>query len=282
MATSTHLPPPVMMESTEVRKWVTHMLCWTCAMYFSAAASSENDHGSMNLDSKTAPVPSTLPSRVATIHGIAECLTRRWTSVTRRSVFRSYPVRLSSSVASPSCTMRLPERSSGSASPRFSRHRRINAASSLPMMTRASEPPMKSRRLSLGFVHTLDFTSSSWIKNDVSFGNRDISLSDWMIVIGSYNSKEVKMRPKALTPAQIRAARALLHWSAEDLARESAVGLATIRRAENSQNETSMNVPNDLAVRRALEAAGVEFIDGDGGGPGVRLRKRRRQKTDQL
>ena len=86
------------------------------------------------------------------------------------------------------------------------------------------------------------------------------------------------MRPKALTPAQIRAARALLHWSAEDLARESAVGLATIRRAENSQNETSMNAPNDLAVRRALEAAGVEFIDENGGGPGVRLRKRQRTK----
>jgi transcriptional regulator with XRE-family HTH domain len=87
------------------------------------------------------------------------------------------------------------------------------------------------------------------------------------------------MRPKALTPAQIRAARALLHWSAEDLARESAVGLATIRRAENSQNETSMNVPNDLAVRRALEAAGVEFIDEDGGGPGVRLRKHPRKRS---
>ena len=100
-----------------------------------------------------------------------------------------------------------------------------------------------------------------------------------MIGIGSYNSQEVKMRPKALTPAQIRAARALLHWSAEDLARESAVGLATIRRAENSQNETSMNVPNDLAVRRALEAAGVEFIDEDGGGPGVRLRKHSRKKS---
>src|SRR5262249_575340 len=36
-----------MMESTELRRWVTHMLCWTCAMYFSAAASSENDQGSM-------------------------------------------------------------------------------------------------------------------------------------------------------------------------------------------------------------------------------------------
>ena len=46
----------------------------------------------------------------------------------------------------PSCTMRLPERSSGSASPRFSRQSRTRAASSLPMMIRASEPPMNERR----------------------------------------------------------------------------------------------------------------------------------------
>src|SRR5262249_50491516 len=144
---STHLPPPVMSERPEVLKWVTHMLCWTWAMYFAAAVSSENDHGSMNLDSNTAPVASTVPSRVATIQGMAECLTRRWMSVTRRPVLRSYQERLSSSVAAPSCTMRLPDRSSGSASPRFSRHRRTRAASSPPMMIRASEPPMKLRLL---------------------------------------------------------------------------------------------------------------------------------------
>ena len=34
-----------------------------------------------------------------------------------------------------------------------------------------------------------------------------------------------------------------------------------------------MTAANDLAVRRALELAGVEFIDENGGGPGVRLRK---------
>ena len=39
-------------------------------MYFSAAASSENDQGSMNLASNTAPVPSTMPSRVAAIYRI--------------------------------------------------------------------------------------------------------------------------------------------------------------------------------------------------------------------
>src|SRR5262245_3237493 len=70
------------------------MLCWTWAMHFSAAASSENDHGSMNLDSKTAPMPSTTPSRVAAIQGMAECLTRLWAAITLRPVLRSYQERL--------------------------------------------------------------------------------------------------------------------------------------------------------------------------------------------
>jgi transcriptional regulator with XRE-family HTH domain len=76
-----------------------------------------------------------------------------------------------------------------------------------------------------------------------------------------------------LTSSQIRAARALLRWSAEDLARATALSVTTIRRAELMRDETSMTAANDMAVRRALEAAGVEFIDENGGGPGVRLRK---------
>jgi ribosome-binding protein aMBF1 (putative translation factor) len=83
---------------------------------------------------------------------------------------------------------------------------------------------------------------------------------------------------KPLTSPQIRAARGLLRWSAEDLAREAALGLATIRRAEGAELETSMTVANDLAVRRALESAGVEFIDENGGGPGVRLKKRQQKR----
>jgi hypothetical protein len=75
-----------------------------------------------------------------------------------------------------------------------------------------------------------------------------------------------------LSSAQIRAARALIRWSSEDLARASAVGIATIRRAELTEGQTKMNAPNDVAIRRALEAADVEFIDENGGGVGVRLR----------
>ena len=80
------------------------------------------------------------------------------------------------------------------------------------------------------------------------------------------------MLPKPLTSAQIRAARALIRWSAEQLAKETAVGVTTIRRAELTASETKLTRVNDQAIRRVLEAAGVEFIDADGGGPGVRLR----------
>ena len=81
-----------------------------------------------------------------------------------------------------------------------------------------------------------------------------------------------------LTSAQIRAARSLLRWTADDLALASALSVATIRRAELKENETSLTTANDLEIRRAFESAGVEFIDENGGGPGVRLRKRQQKK----
>jgi hypothetical protein len=84
---------------------------------------------------------------------------------------------------------------------------------------------------------------------------------------------------RRLAGFQIRAARAVLGWSAEDLARASAVSLRTIRRAELTDVHTSMRVANELSVRRALEAAGIEFIEENGGGPGVRLRSPGKRKA---
>src|ERR1700680_809189 len=81
------------------------------------------------------------------------------------------------------------------------------------------------------------------------------------------------MLPKPLTSAQIRAARALIRWSALQLAEKTAVGVTTIRRAELTASETKLTRVNDQAIRRVLEAAGVEFIDENGGGPGARLRE---------
>jgi hypothetical protein len=74
-----------------------------------------------------------------------------------------------------------------------------------------------------------------------------------------------------LTSAQIRAARALIRWSAEDLANHCAVSVTTIRRAELMPSATALTRVNDHVIRQALETAGVEFIDADKSGPGVRL-----------
>jgi ribosome-binding protein aMBF1 (putative translation factor) len=81
------------------------------------------------------------------------------------------------------------------------------------------------------------------------------------------------VRVRSRPPAQIRAARALLRWSAAELAEAAALGANTVRRAEAADDQTSLTAANELAVRRALEAAGVEFIDENGSGAGMRLRK---------
>ena len=86
------------------------------------------------------------------------------------------------------------------------------------------------------------------------------------------------MTPKKISSAQMRAARALLRWSALDLAKASKVGVARIRRVEDVDGEMPVTLANEAALRRALETAGVEFIDENGGGPGVRLRKSGKEK----
>ncbi len=81
-----------------------------------------------------------------------------------------------------------------------------------------------------------------------------------------------------LQPAQIRAARALLDWRQEDLAKASGVGTATIQRIEKSDSPISGYVSTVVRVQTALEKAGVLFIDNDDtAGIGVRLAKKRRQ-----
>ena len=74
-----------------------------------------------------------------------------------------------------------------------------------------------------------------------------------------------------MTPTQCRAARALLDWTQDDLSREAAVGVVTLRQFERGATEPRRAILT--ALRRALEDAGVKFINGKGGGPGVRLRE---------
>ena len=77
---------------------------------------------------------------------------------------------------------------------------------------------------------------------------------------------------KTITSSQIRAARALLKWTAQDVADAANIGVATVRRAEKDENEMTITIANRLAIKAALEAAGIEFITENGGGPGVRLK----------
>ena len=74
-----------------------------------------------------------------------------------------------------------------------------------------------------------------------------------------------------VTAAQCRAARGLLDWSQQDLAARAGVGIVTVRQLEGGVNEPRRATLE--VVRRAFESAGVEFIEENGGGPGVRLRK---------
>ncbi|MEM9578258.1 MAG: helix-turn-helix transcriptional regulator [Pseudomonadota bacterium] len=73
-----------------------------------------------------------------------------------------------------------------------------------------------------------------------------------------------------VTSAQIRAARGLLNWTVRDLASAAGVHRNTITRAET--DATGQGSARD-AIRSALELAGVEFIEENGGGLGVRFKK---------
>jgi hypothetical protein len=81
---------------------------------------------------------------------------------------------------------------------------------------------------------------------------------------------------KKISSAQMRAARAMLRWSALDLARQSKVGVATIRRVEVIEGEIPVTAANEAAIRQTFESAGIEFIEGNGTGEGVRFRKPKR------
>jgi transcriptional regulator with XRE-family HTH domain len=79
-----------------------------------------------------------------------------------------------------------------------------------------------------------------------------------------------------ITAPQCRAGRGLLDWTQQKLAEAARIGVATVRQFEGGGAETRQAT---LAVLKwALESAGVEFIDENGGGPGVRLRKRQPKK----
>jgi transcriptional regulator with XRE-family HTH domain len=80
-----------------------------------------------------------------------------------------------------------------------------------------------------------------------------------------------------ISPVQCRAARTLLEMTQPQLAKLAKLGLSTIVDFERTRRQVSMEAIR--AMQRALEHAGVDFIDENGGGPGVRLRQRLQEKS---
>ncbi len=71
---------------------------------------------------------------------------------------------------------------------------------------------------------------------------------------------------------QIRAARALLGWTAEDLAVHAGISYPTVQRIDATRGLVGGRHATIVALQRALEDAGIVFIAENGGGPGVRLK----------
>jgi len=72
---------------------------------------------------------------------------------------------------------------------------------------------------------------------------------------------------------QIKAARALLAWSQDELAKLARVSIPTVKRLEALDGPLGGRSDTIEKIVAALEHAGIEFIDENGGGAGVRLRK---------
>jgi transcriptional regulator with XRE-family HTH domain len=73
---------------------------------------------------------------------------------------------------------------------------------------------------------------------------------------------------------QIRAARALLGWTAAELAERSGVSYPTVQRMDAARGMVSGRHETVEAIRKALEAGGVQFLESGqvAVGPGVALR----------
>ncbi len=78
-----------------------------------------------------------------------------------------------------------------------------------------------------------------------------------------------------MKPVQLKMARAAVGWGVRELARKAGVTANTVTRIENGADAKQSTMDR---LQQALESAGVQFIDENGGGPGVRLRKRQLKK----
>jgi predicted transcriptional regulator len=90
--------------------------------------------------------------------------------------------------------------------------------------------------------------------------------------------KRIKNTSGMLYAAQIRAARALLGWKQQDLAKAAKVGLATLARIEQGQGMVQGNFSTVMKIQRALEKEGISFTENQDEGIGVWLEKKTRPR----
>jgi transcriptional regulator with XRE-family HTH domain len=79
-----------------------------------------------------------------------------------------------------------------------------------------------------------------------------------------------------MKPVQLKMARAAAGWGVRELAKKAGVTANTVTRIENGADAKQSTMDR---LQHALEAAGIEFIQENGGGPGVRLRRRHQKKS---
>jgi transcriptional regulator with XRE-family HTH domain len=79
-----------------------------------------------------------------------------------------------------------------------------------------------------------------------------------------------------MKPVQLKMARAAVGWGVRELAKKAGLTANTVTRIENGADAKQSTMDR---LQHALEAAGIEFIQENGGGPGVRLRKRPQKKS---
>lgn len=84
---------------------------------------------------------------------------------------------------------------------------------------------------------------------------------------------------KTITVGQLKAARALLDMTAQQVARETKLGIATIRRAETEAGLTNLTAANLDRIVSMLEASGIVFLGPDAEGAGVRLKRKLAEPT---
>ena len=80
-----------------------------------------------------------------------------------------------------------------------------------------------------------------------------------------------------VTVEQLRAARGLVGWSQSELAARAGLSLPTVKRLEAGFGPRVSDEARSR-LQRAIEAAGIAFIEENGGGLGVRFRTKRRRK----